>query len=158
MNDGENVKETLDWQAKAEEYLDGWKRALADYQNLKKETEKEKQSTLAIGLRLYLNGLLMFVDNFEKSLAHVPDELKNKDWVLGIERSFDMLSDYLKNLGAEKIALKNKKFDPRVAEAVGNETMEEVEDGVVVQELRSAYKLKGELLRPAKVVVNKLKH
>lgn len=155
MNDEEKIEETQDWQLKAEEYLNGWKRALADYQNLKKETEKEKSSTLALGLKLYVFGLLEFVDNFEKSLVHVPDELKKQDWFSGLERSFDILLDYLKNLGVEKVEIKNAKFDPAIAEAIGNESIEDAEDGVVTQELENAYKLKGELLRPAKVVVNK---
>ena len=156
MNEENNIE---NWRQKAQEYLDGWKRAKADYLNLKKEMTAQNQEIKEWLSKIIFLPLLGITDSFEKAFSEVPENLKNESWVKGIEGIKKQFEDYLKTQGVEVMTAKGEKFDP-----VKHEAVESVEDGppapadesgLVAEELLKGYLLNGEVLRPAKVKVYK---
>lgn len=146
-NNTENLKK------QAEEYLAGWKRAKADYLNLKKEMEAQNKEIKEWMSKIMLLPLLEIMDNFDKALSNVPESIKTDSWVKGMESVGKKLEDYLKKQGLEAIVVKGEKFDPVKHEAM--ESVEGGESGIVVEELQKGYLINGEVLRPAKVKVYK---
>jgi molecular chaperone GrpE len=137
----------------AQEYLDGWKRAKADYLNLKKEMEEQNKEIKEWLSKVMLIPLLGILDGFDKAFGGVPDNLKNDQWVKGIAGIKRQMEDYLKAQGVEPITAKGEKFDPIKHEAV--ESVEGSESGTIAEELQKGYLINGEVLRPAKVKVYK---
>ena len=82
MNEENNIE---NWRQKAQEYLDGWKRAKADYLNLKKEMTAQNQEIKEWLSKIIFLPLLGITDSFEKAFSEVPENLKNESWVKGIE-------------------------------------------------------------------------
>ena len=137
----------------AQEYLDGWKRAKADYLNLKKEMESQNKEIKEWMAKILLLPLLNILDGLNKAFGEVPDNLKNDRWIKGIEGIKKQIEDYLKSQGVELMAVKGEKFDPIKHEAV--ESQEGGESGLITEELQKGYLINGEVLRPAKVKVYK---
>lgn len=153
-NSIENLKlEIENLKKQSGEYLDGWKRAKADYLNLKKEMELQNKEIKDWLLKIMLLPVLTIVDNLEKAFSKVPDDLKNDQWVKGIEGIKKQLDDYIKSQGVEPIIASGEKFDPMKHEAV--ESVDGGESGKVAEELSKGYLINGEVLRPAKVKVYK---
>jgi len=148
--DAEKLRKDLeDARAKCEEYLNGWKRERADFLNYKKE-EMERISNLA----KYANEELILkiipiLDNIYLAESHVPDELKNHNWIEGFNQIKNQLCDFLKKEGIEPIEVLGKPFDPNTMEAV------EGEGDVVSEEVQRGYAMQGKLIRPAKVKISK---
>lgn len=140
----------------AQEYLDGWKRAKADYLNLKKEMESQNKEVKEWMSKVMILPLLGIMDGFEKAFDEVPDNLKNDEWVKGVGVIKKQFEDYLKTQGVEAVAAKGEKFDPAKHDAMESiATPEGGESGTVAEELQSGYLINGEVLRPAKVKVYK---
>ena len=137
----------------AQEYLDGWKRAKADYLNLRKEMEWQNKEIKDWMSKVMLVPLLEIMDGFDKAFSSVPDIIKNDGWVKGIEGVKKQLEEYFKTQRVEVILAKGEKFDPVKHEAV--ESADGGESGIVAEELQKGYVLNGEILRPAKVKVYK---
>ncbi|MBI2446690.1 MAG: nucleotide exchange factor GrpE [Parcubacteria group bacterium] len=133
----------------SEEYLNGWKRAKADYLNLKKEMEAQNKEIKEWMSKIMILPLLGIADSFEKAFRETPDNLKNDPWVKGIEGIKKQFEDYLKSQGVEAMAIKGEKFDPAKHEAV--ESMEGGESGTIAEELQKGYLMNSDVLRPAKV-------
>lgn len=127
----------------AEEYLNGWKRAKADYLNLKKEMELQNKEIKEWMSKIMLLPLLEIMDNFDR--AGTLDA--------GIEAIKKQFKDFLKANGVEEMKTINEKFDPLKYEAMGS--IEGGESGMVAAELQKGYLMNGEVLRPAKVKVYK---
>lgn len=139
--DIKKLREELDIQKK--QYL----RALADYHNLEKrinddKDEAQKQATRRIVLRL-----LPFLDNLEKAQVFVEDA--------GLEMIKNQFQKVLQEEGVEEIDVRGKQFDPEVAEAV--DVTEGPEDNKVAEILQKGYALSGKVIRPAQVRVTKIK-
>ncbi len=143
----------------AQEYLDGWKRAKADYLNLRKEMESQNKEIKNWMSRVMLAPLLEIMDGFDNALSHIPEIIKNNGWVKGIEGVRKQLEDYFKAHKVEVITVKGERFDPTVHEAVesvgGGLPAQAGESGKVAEELQKGYLINGEVLRPAKVKVYK---
>ena len=137
----------------SDEYLNGWKRAKADYLNLKKEMESQNREIKEWMSKIMIIPLLSIVDGFEKAFSEIPENLKNDLWVKGVEGIKKQFEDYLKTQGVEAIKAIGEKFDPFKHEAV--ESVESGESNVIAEELQRGYLLNGEVLRPAKVKVYK---
>ena len=139
---------------KMEEYLNGWKRAKADYSNLKKEFEKKEKEIVQFANATLILDIMPIYDNFKLAWKHIPEEhKKNNDWLKGIEAIKKQFSDLLKKLGLEEISTEGKKFDPELHEAVAKEKVEGKESGIILEEIKSGYKLYDKVLEPAKVKV-----
>lgn len=134
-----------------------YKRALADYQNLLKQTAREKEEFAKFANEQILLAILPVFDNLKTSLAHIDEKVKN-GWVDGIRYIIKQFKDVLENSGVEEIKTGDERFDHSAMEAVGREeTDDEEKDGLVAREIAAGYKLNGKVIRAARVVVYKKK-
>ncbi len=155
MTDENNI-EVLKKQA--EEYLNGWKRAKADYLNLKKEMETQNKEIKEWLSKVMIIPLLGIMDGLEKAFAEIPENLKSEPWIKGVASIKKQADDYLKAQKVEPIMAKGEKFDPmkhEAVESVGPDDSVGVrgESGIIAEELQKGYLINGEVLRPAKVKV-----
>ncbi|PIP17994.1 MAG: nucleotide exchange factor GrpE [Parcubacteria group bacterium CG_4_10_14_0_8_um_filter_35_7] len=148
-------KELEKTKKQAEEYLNGWKRARADYINLKRDTQKEEEEWVQFANSALILGLLPIMDNFKKAFEYLSKEKENSEWVKGIRHIKKQLEDLLKSLGVEGIRTVGEKFNPEFHEAVGEKIFKEKKEGIILEEVEGGYKLHGRVLRPAKVIVAK---
>ncbi|MBI4252750.1 nucleotide exchange factor GrpE [Candidatus Uhrbacteria bacterium] len=157
-DDNETLKHELETCKKqCEEYLNGWKRAKADYINYKNETEKRRDELAGMALMTSAAQFIPPLDNLKIAFIQLPDELKESDWVRGIEQIRKQLVEIMKGLGVEEFAepVVGAAFDPAKFYAVGEERRDDFEDGVITQEVSPGYTFRGSLMVPAKVIVNK---
>jgi molecular chaperone GrpE len=138
-----------------EEYKNKWLRAVADYQNLKKDTAKEKVEWVKFANAGLILELLPILNHFKEAIKHVPAGEETKDWVVGIFHIKKQLEDFLKNLGIEEIKTVGEKFDPEFHEAIDHREVEGTESDQVVEEVQPGYMMQGKVIEPAKVVVAK---
>lgn len=157
--DGKKIKEDTKSeleiaQEKMEEYLNGWKRAKADYSNLKKEFEKKEKEIVQFANATLILEIMPIYDNFKLAWKHIPEEhKKGDDWLKGIEIIKKQFAELLKKLGMEEIPTEGEKFDPELHEAVSQEKVEGKKPGTIIEEIKSGYKLYDKVLEPAKVKV-----
>jgi molecular chaperone GrpE len=137
--------------AQCDEYLNGWKRAKADYINLKKETEEKQAMLFEFANATLLMEILPIYDNLKKAIALAGEEKNN--WLEGIKQIKKQFEDLLKDYGIEEIKTVGEKFNPEFHEAVGREKKEGVEPDVIISEASTGYLMKGKVLVPAKVIV-----
>ena len=139
-----------------DEYLAGWKRALADLDNYKKQVEKEKETIISFLRINSVTKILPIVANFEKAIATIPAESKEGEWTKGIVAIKTQLDELLKKEGLEKIKTVGEKFDPNFHEALLEEESNE-EEGIILAELEAGYRLGDRVIKYPKVKVAKLK-
>lgn len=137
------------------EYLEGWQRERADFLNYKKEELERFSEIINFANEELILKILPVLDNFEKAEKEIPEDLKNNEYLKGIFQIKKQLEEILKNLGVERIECLNKKFDPKLHEAVEEIKVDGKESQIVVEEVLAGYKLKGKLIRPAKVKISK---
>lgn len=153
---------TAELEQKCAEYLSGWKRALADYENLQKQNAQMKEEDRRRVRMGVADDLLPVVDNFGYVTKHVPvlegltDDAKKKfdTWFMGITLIDRQFTEALKNLGVEPIESVGKPFDPKLHEAGGSKKDESKPDGEVLEEVIKGWKIGDMVIRPAKVIVN----
>ncbi|MFA6253121.1 MAG: nucleotide exchange factor GrpE [Patescibacteria group bacterium] len=150
----ENTEAVVDTKDEATINLEGWKKALADYHNLQKETDKRMSQLNDFVLSSVVLELLPVFDNYEMALSHVPPEQKNESWVKGLEQTMKLWENFLRDHNIQKIVTLGKNFDPREQEAVGHINDSQQADQIVVQEVQSGYLCQQLVLRPAKVIIN----
>jgi len=132
-----------------EEHLNGWKRALADYENLKKQTIVEKEEFAKFANLNLIMQLIPVYNNFKLSFEHLPKDLKDNNWVQGVDHIEKQFIKVLEDNGLEQIVpKKNEDFNPAEMESIGGET------GEKIKEVKSiGYKLRNKVIIPAKVIV-----
>jgi molecular chaperone GrpE len=162
----EKVKKDFeDAKVKCEEYLNGWKRERADFLNYKKdEMEKIGQLAKYANEELILK-ILPILDNIYLAESHVPEELKNNNWIEGFNQIKNQLCDFLAKEGIEPMKALYEKFNPvymdvieevAVRDAPHSENGWEAEEsGIVVEVVQNGYKMHEKVIRPAKVKVTK---
>ncbi|MBI4493297.1 MAG: nucleotide exchange factor GrpE [Chloroflexi bacterium] len=150
----ERVREELeDANRKAEEYLDLLRRARADFANFKRRVEDERADQ-ARNIRVeFILKLLPILDDFERALAAVPAEGKERDWVAGLLLIERKLRGLLEAEGVRKIEAEGAEFNPWLHEAVGYERSPELEDGRILHVVRPGYRVGDTVIRPAQVIV-----
>ena len=131
-------------------------RALADTENVKKRLMRETEELRKYAGESVLSDLLPVLDNLDLALAHARGVEACKDIVMGVDMTRKIFLDTLKRHGLEATGAVGEAFDPQYHEAVGMDANPELPDNAVAQLMQSGYLLKGRLLRPAKVSVNKL--
>lgn len=145
--------------AKSEvDYQSMYQRALADQENARKRHDQDKKALREYACQSVIEDLLPVVDNFYRATDHVPAENKNDAWVTGIQYIQKQLLDVIESYGATEITTKpGDTFDPSQHEAVGvNHDPNTAEDCILEVQSRG-YRLGKRVVRPAKVIVNKLK-
>lgn len=141
----------------SKEYLEGWKRARADYANLKDEIEKEKELIIKFANTNLFSEIIPILHNFKNALENLPD-IKDKNfqnWILGIKQIYKQFENILKKYNVEIVGKKGEVFNPEIHEAVLEETADK--PGIVLKVVALGYKIDGKLILPAKVVVSKKK-
>ena len=133
-----------------EDLTDRLKRNMAEFDNFRKRTEKEKSSMYIIGAKEIIEKILPVVDNFERGLAQAPE---NDPFAEGMEKIYKQLTSTLEGLGVEPIEAVGKEFNPDVHNAVMHVEDESVEDNMVVEELQKGYTYKGFVVRHSMVKV-----
>lgn len=138
--------------SKAEEYLEGWKRAQADLINYKKEEAQRFEQIIKFANEELIKSLLPVLDSFERAEAVWQSGSNNGRE--GLEKIKLQLESILKKKGLERLPSSlGQEFDPKIHEAVAVAKSSQEKAGVVVEELEAGYKLNGKLIRPAKVKV-----
>lgn len=134
-----------------------YKRALADYQNLLKQTAKEKMEFAAYANERMLKEFLPVYDHLKMAVEYHNGE-STDEWLKGVEHVVKQFKDTLEKIGVEEIKVKDKEFDHNLMEAISSEeTGDEGLDGKIAKEVKAGYKLNGKVIEPAKVIVYKLK-
>lgn len=131
----------------------GWQRALADFQNYKRRTERELTESRQRAAHDTLRGVLPVIDDFERALANVPEDLQGNPWMNGVELILKKLNKLLEEHEVAPIDPVGQPFDPNQHEAIGVGESDEVESGHVMETLQKGYIANGRVLRPALVRV-----
>ncbi len=129
-------------------------RERADVTNIRRRHEEEKNKLSGYYKSMIVTSFLPVVDNFDRSLKHIPTELAGNNFVKGITGIVKQFEDILTSLGVKKIETVGQEFNPIYHEAVsveGNEGDHEI----IVEELQSGYKIDDEIIRPAMVKVKR---
>lgn len=136
-----------------EELTDQVKRQMAEFDNFRKRTEKEKTQMYDMGARSIVEKILPVIDNFERGLAGVPEEQKEDAFVVGMDKIYRQMLTELEAVGVTPIEALGKEFDPEYHNAVMQVESEEYEAGVVAQELQKGYMYKDSVVRHSMVAV-----
>ncbi|MEK7122913.1 MAG: nucleotide exchange factor GrpE [Patescibacteria group bacterium] len=150
-------EELAECKKQCEEYLNGWKRAKADYINYKNETEKRRDELAGMALMTSAAQFIPALDNLKKAFQQLPAELSGSEWVKGIEHIYKQLVEVMKGSSVEEFSENTvgSEFDPAKHYAVGEERRDDFDDNVITQEVSSGYTFRGNVIVPAKVIVNK---
>ena len=141
-------KALADANAKAQEYLDSWKRAQADFINYKRYSEQEKLDLGQYSCSQLIYSILPVLDDFERAYASLTEA--NPQWVEGVRLVENKLRSILESQGVKEIEAMGKPFNP-----VEHEGLLHIKgpEGIVVGEVRKGYRLHDKVLRPAQVMV-----
>jgi len=148
-------KQLIECQKKSEEYLNGWKRAQADFLNYKKEEAERMKQFIEQGKEELILKLLPVLDNLYIAEKELPKKLKNDQWVEGVLKTKDQILSFLKNQGVEEIKSLGEKFNPSFQEAVEIVEKNNHQPETIVEEVKKGYLFQGRVIRPAKVKVAK---
>ncbi len=139
-------------QGKEEEYLEGWKRCLADFDNYKKQQSKTFEDLRTYATEDLMREIIPILDSFDLALKSVPGRGVSKEWKQGVVYIKGQLEDVLKTRGLEKIRVEGEKFNPELHEAIENVESDK-ESGTVLEEVQQGYKIGEKVIRPARVKV-----
>ena len=136
-----------------EELEDRVKRQMAEFDNFRKRTEKEKTAMFETGAKSVIEKILPVVDNFERGLATVPEEEKGGAFAQGMEMIYKQLMTELENMDVKPIPAVGEEFNPDFHNAVMQVESEEYESGVIAQELQKGYTYRDSVVRHSMVAV-----
>lgn len=131
-------------------------RISADYANFQKRVPKQITDTIAYEKEKIIKTLLPALDNFEHTLQNAQSAENVDVLVKGIQIIYDQMFDILKSHGIEQIKALGENFDPALHQAMMQKAEPQQENNIVLEEFQKGYKLNGRVIRPSKVVVNKL--
>ena len=135
------------------ELTDKVKRQLAEFENFRNRTEKEKSQMYMVGARDVIEKLLPVVDNFERGLKSIPEDQKDGPVASGMEMIYKQLVTVLTDLGVTPIEAVGQEFDPNFHNAVMHAEDEELGENTVSEEFQKGYKYKDAVLRHSMVKV-----
>ena len=141
------------YEAKIAELDDRVKRQMAEFENFRKRTEKEKATMFEMGAKSVVEKILPVVDNFERGLAAIPEEDKTSPFAEGMNMIYKQLMTELEGLGVKPIEAVGKEFDPNLHNAVMQVESDEYEEGVIAQELLKGYMYRDTVVRYSMVAV-----
>ena len=140
---------------KVQEWEDKYKRLLAEFDNFRKRSEKESAMMIDIGASMILTKILPIVDNFERAINSIPDDLKDNSFVDGVDKIYKQILKTFEELGVKPIEAVGKPFDANLHNAVMTDENAEGEVDSVVEELQKGYMYKDQVLRHSMVKVKK---
>ena len=136
-----------------EELTDQVKRQMAEFENFRKRTEKEKTQMFDMGAKTVIEKILPVVDNFERGFTMVEEADKEDAFVQGMDKIYKQLMTELETIGVKPIEAVGQEFNPDFHNAVMQVASEEYESGVVAQELLKGYMYKETVVRHSMVAV-----
>lgn len=139
-----------------DELFDKLQRVAADYANYQKRTPKQIADSVAYEKKAIIRSLLPSLDNFAHALASADNAEAVDGVVQGVRMVFEHMLDALKGHGLEEIDAVGQEFDPTVHEAIQLRAEADKPDNIVLEDFQTGYKLNGQVVRPSKVIVNKL--
>jgi len=155
--EGEDIEEITreleETRAKADEYLDGWQRARADFANYKKRIEREQADLYQTISGSVVKQYLDIVDDLDLALKNRPQSGEGAEWANGIELVFRKLLTILENQGITPMKVQGEMFDPTLHEAISSEENEEFECDEIIEVVKRGYMMGERVLRPALVRV-----
>lgn len=131
-------------------------RTRADFENYRKNVESRVSNAQNLGEKKAILALIPMVDDIERAISHLPEELVQNAWAQNVVKMSKNLEKNLSKMGVVKIDSSNGTiFNPELHEAIQFDEESEGEEEVIVEELRAGYTLKGEVLRAAMVKVGR---
>jgi molecular chaperone GrpE len=153
----EELRVTIESLRKEKDELFGkLQRVSADYANFQKRVPKQISDTVGYEKERIIKTLLPALDNFEHMLQNAHSAENVDVLVKGIRIIYDQLLDILKSHNVEQIEALGEKFDPAMHQAMTQQSNPEKEENVVLEEFQKGYSLNGRVIRPSRVIVNKL--
>ncbi len=141
------------YEEKIAELNDRVMRQMAEFDNYRKRTEKEKSQMFEIGAKDIIEKVLPVVDNFERGLSALSDEEKESAFAQGIEKIYKQLTQVLTDAGVEPIEAVGKEFNPDFHNAVMHAEDENLGENIVAEEFQKGYTYKGSVVRHSMVKV-----
>lgn len=138
---------------KVDELEDKVRRQMAEFDNFRKRTDKEKTMMFETGARSIIEKILPVVDNFERGLATIPEEEKGSGFAEGMQMIYKQLMSELDSLGVKPIEAIGQEFNPDYHNAVMQVESEEYESGIIAQELLKGYMYRDTVVRHSMVAV-----
>ena len=138
---------------KIEELTDRLTRQMAELDNFRKRTEKEKTQMYEVGAKSVVEKILPVVDNFERGLAAVPEEQKEDPFVQGMEKIYKQMMTTFEEIGVKPIEAVGKEFDPDFHNAVMHVEDEELGENIVAEEFLKGYMYRDSVVRHSMVKV-----
>jgi molecular chaperone GrpE len=132
---------------KIEELTDRLTRQMAEFDNFRKRTEKEKSQMYEIGAKDIIEKILPVVDNFERGIAAVPEEEKSNPFAEGMEKIYKQLMTTLEEIGVKPIEAVGQEFDPDFHNAVMHVEDEEVGENIITEEFQKGYLYRDSVVR-----------
>ena len=131
-------------------------RTRADFENYRKRVEQEKEMARGSGRAGAIMKLLPVIDNIERAIAHLPDDLKENAWANSVVKLTKSLDNSLGDMGVERIdATAGSPFNPDLHDAVQFDDTAEGDNEVIAEELQPGYKVDGIVMRPSMVKVTR---
>ena len=136
-----------------EELNDRLKRQMAEFENFRKRTEKEKTQMFDMGAKTIVEKVLPVIDNFERGLAAVPEDKKEDAFVVGMDKIYKQFLTTLEEAGVKPIEAVGQEFDPNFHNAVMHVEDEELGENIVAEELQKGYMYRDAVVRHSMVKV-----
>lgn len=146
-----NKKDKKDEQI--EELTDRVKRQMAEFENFRKRTEKEKSQMYDMGAKSIVEKILPVIDNFERGLAAVPEDAKDDPFVDGMNKIYKQMISVLEEAGVKAIEAEGKEFDPDFHNAVMHVEDESLGENIIAEELQKGYMYRDTVVRHSMVKV-----
>ena len=146
-------REIEELKTKVSDLTDRVKRDLAEFDNYRKRTDKEKAAMFDMGAKSMIEKILPMIDNFERGLAAVPEDQKEDPFVAGMDKVYKQLMKDLNDAGLAPIEAVGAPFDPNLHNAVMHVEDENLSENVVAQEFQKGYTYKGSVVRHSMVQV-----
>lgn len=141
------------YKAQIAELNDKVMRQMAEFENFRKRTDKEKTAMFETGAKSVIEKILPVVDNFERALAMIPEEDREAPFADGLNKIYKQLVTELEKLGVKPIEAVGCEFDPNLHNAVMQVENDELESGTVAQELQKGYTYRDSVIRYSMVAV-----
>ena len=153
----EKLRQQIDnLQKEKDELFEKLQRLSADYANFQKRVPKQTADSILYEKEKIIKSLLPVLDNFEHTLQNAHSAENVDILIKGIQIIYDQMLDILKSHGAEQIKAIGEIFDPALHEAIMQKTQPQQKENTVLEVFQKGYKLNGRVIRPSRVVVNKL--
>jgi molecular chaperone GrpE len=149
----ERDQQLTEAQKQAVEYLDLLQRTQADFINYRRRMNQERAETRTNAQIELLNQLLPILDDLERAMMAIPQDLVQSHWVQGLLLTARRLLTLLNQLGIKRIGATGEQFDPRLHEAITVESNTDAPEGTIIRIVRAGYALGERVIRPAQVIV-----